>query len=230
VITVLKQATDFRYFAAKMYAYNVMLDREAACSFLLHGEDPSAFFVTEAVAEDEVKLTDQQAILATAQLNEVEASLGLPPSTPNQIAQETALPEPPVNPEPKLPAPKPRAAPLEPLAPAPSKPDPLPVPKPVAMTHEVQISAEQRAELQRKIQADRQQLNASIDAAEIARRKAAFEKRKQDLVAARRTQCREEIDLNLARHETPEVEPEEDPMAALRRALAGRVRTIIDEN
>jgi hypothetical protein len=33
VIGILKQATDFRYFASKMYAYNVILDREAASSF-----------------------------------------------------------------------------------------------------------------------------------------------------------------------------------------------------
>jgi hypothetical protein len=46
VVQTLKQATDFKYFAAKMYAYNLMLDREAQSIFVLQGSTDKAFFQT----------------------------------------------------------------------------------------------------------------------------------------------------------------------------------------
>jgi outer membrane biosynthesis protein TonB len=229
VIGILKQATDFRYFAAKMYAYNVMLDREAAGTFLLQGSNSAAFFVTEA-ARREVEIADAEASLATADLNEVERELGLPASTPATI--EAALivqpPEPGPEPEPEsVPAPGQEPTPEPEPAPA---PQPEPEPKPaLAATAPPSISDAERAAMRRKLQQERAALNATIDPAEVERCKAAFQKRKEELAAQRRTQCREQIDLELQKREHPVPQPEEDPMEALRRALAGRVRTIIGE-
>jgi hypothetical protein len=83
--------------------------------------------------------------------------------------------------------------------------------------------------MRRKIQQERAALNATVDPAEVDRRKAEFRKRKEELAALRRSQCRDQINLDLQKRDKPVPEPEEDPMEALRRALAGRVRTIIDE-
>ena len=58
-----------------------MLDREAACSFLLDGDQPQAFFITEGIFAKEVDLADQETIIATAKLNEVEKEFGLPETT-----------------------------------------------------------------------------------------------------------------------------------------------------
>jgi outer membrane biosynthesis protein TonB len=226
VIGILKQATDFRYFAAKMYAYNVMLDREAAGTFLLQGSASSAFFVTEGAAMQEVKIADAEAQLATAKLNEVEQELGLPPSTPETIEADLIVqPEP--TPEP-VPEPVPEPTP-EPVA----VPEPEPIPPSIAVlsaSSSPKISDAEKAAIRRKIQQERAALNATVDPAEVERRKALFKKRKEELAATRRTQCREQIDLDLQLREHPVPEPEEDPLEALKRALAGRVRTIIDDS
>ena len=218
VISILKQATDFRYFAAKMYAYNVMLDREAASTFLLDGQHDT-FFVTEGA------LADQETVVATANLNEVEKELGLPESTPvaleAAVASETPLP--PKREKPGL---------LPPMEPTPKpEPEPEPEPKPQPLMTEVpKVTPEERERMKRQLQQEREKMNANVDPAEIAKRKEAFEKRKQELVSQRREQCREDIELNLKKREKPVAVAEEDPLDALRRALHGRVKTMIDES
>ena len=220
VISILKQATDFRYFAAKMYAYNVMLDREAASSFLLDGDRPDAFFVTEGVALQEVELANQETVVATANLNQVEKELGLPESTPSAL-EANVLPDKPLPPKRQKP---------EPLPPMEKSEPPKEVPQPaLSMTEVPKISPEERERMKRQLQQEREKLNATVDPAEVAKRKEAFEKRKQELVSQRREQCREDIELNLKKHEKPVVAQEEDPLDALRRALRGRVKEMIDE-
>jgi hypothetical protein len=91
------------------------------------------------------------------------------------------------------------------------------------------ISDAERAAMRRKIQQERAALNATIDPVEVERRKQLFQKRKEELAAQRRTKCREQIELDLQTREQPVPKPEENPMEALRRALASRVRTIIEE-
>jgi hypothetical protein len=248
VIGILKQATDFRYFAAKMYAYNVMLDREAASSFLLQGETSRAFFVTDPVARQEVEIAQQASVIATSQVNALEQELGLPPSSLESleavitVGKGTELPSQPdpAPPKPadapKPPAEPPKPAPELPKSPAesakPAAPPPAPAKPPklqAAATGGRVISDQEVAAMRRKIQQERAAMGASIDPAEIERRRGAFLQVKDQIVAQRRRECREEIDLGLRRRERPEVQPEEDPMEALRRALAGRVRTMIDD-
>lgn len=228
VIHILKQATDFRYFAAKMYAYNVMLDREAAASFLIEGDDANAFFVTEGAMVDtptlkeEAKIQDQEAQVATAQLNQVEAELGLAPTNPQEdLGLETEKPLPPK----KQPPPT-----LPPMEEAPKKEEaPTPAPS-LSSTYVPTITEQQRNEMKRKILQEREAMNRTLDAEEIAKRKAAFEKRREQIVSQKREECKEQIDLNLQKHEKPVVVPEEDPMDAIRKALAGRVKNMIDED
>ncbi|OHT05327.1 hypothetical protein TRFO_26960 [Tritrichomonas foetus] len=224
-----------------------MLDREAAASFLIEGEDPAAFFVTEGAAQQEVQIQEQAAQVATSQLNQVESELGLIPTKPEELLEPTVpesepTPEPTPEPEPEPePTPEPEQKPLpakkEPVVLAPMEPAPekkeeeeAPKPKPLASTDVPKITEAQRAEMKRKILKERETMNKTLDAAEIAKRKEAFEKRRQQIVDQKRTECKEQIDLNLQKHEKPQIVPEEDPMAAIRKALAGRVKTMIDED
>ncbi|KAH0794210.1 cilia- and flagella-associated protein [Histomonas meleagridis] len=203
VIGVLKQATDFQYFAAKMYAYNLALDSEAAASFLIRGDDENAFFVTESTAVEEARLADQEAQLATSRLNKFENDLGIPESkisdeltVDSNGGEQTQNQVNPAQEPPKTP----------------------------------KISDEERAVMKKRIQAEREKINKSIDPKEAEKRKEAFQKRKQELAEQKRAKCREQIDLNLKKHEKPVVQPEEDPIEAIKRALAGRIKTIIEED
>lgn len=248
VIHILKQATDFRYFAAKMYAYNVMLDREAAVSFLVEGDDENAFFVTQAVKEEEVQIQEQAAQVAKSELNQVEAELGLPPTNPEELftskepeivqsepqlePQPEPEPEPENPPEPEKPLPPKKQPPplLDPMEPLPKKEEEAPQ-NTLSQTIPT-ITEAQRNEMRRKILKEREAMNRTLDPEEIAKRKAAFEQRKQQIVSQKREECKEQIDidLNLKKHEKPTIAPEEDPMDAIRRALAGRVKNMIDED
>jgi hypothetical protein len=99
----------------------------------------------------------------------------------------------------------------------------------LAATAPVQLSEADRAAMRRKIDQERAALNSTIDPAEIERRRAIFQKRKEELASQRREQCREQIDLELSKHEQPVPQADENALDALRRALAGRVRAIIEE-
>jgi hypothetical protein len=215
VLSILKQATDFRYFAAKMYAYNLMLDREAATTFVVSGPGPDAFFVTSGAAEQEVKRTDEMVQLATADLNKVEEELGLPPSIP--VFEE------PVKEEPKK-----EEAPVAQPAPAPTAEDKM---KTIVtpLTVMPKISDAEREAMKLKIQREKEALAKTVTEEEMRKRKEAFQKRKEQLVAQKRTVCKDNIELNIKKHEKPVPIPEEDRDEALRRALAKRVKTIINE-
>ena len=218
VLSVLKQATDFRYFAAKMYAYNLMLDREAATSFVVQGPEPNAFFVT--AAEQEAQQTDQMIQLATADMNKVEAELGLPPSAPdfNDIDPIQEAPKP-KDPEPEHPE-------------KPSEPEPASSPIPnisTPISTIPQISDAEREAIKLKIQREKEAMAKAVSDEEMQKRKEAFQKRKEALAAQKRTQCKENIELHLKKREKPVEVQEEDPDEALRRALAKRVKTMISE-
>ena len=223
VLSVLKQATDFRYFAAKMYAYNLMLDREAATSFVVQGPEPNAFFVTAGAAEQEAQQTDQMIQLATADINKVEVELGLPPSAPdfNDID--------PVKPTPK----KVEKITLPPMEPDPVKEEPPaspPIPQistPISTIPK--ISDSEREAIKLKIQREKEAMAKSVTEEEMQKRKEEFQKRKEALAAQKRNQCKENIELHLKKREKPVEVQEEDPDEALRRALAKRVKTMISE-
>ena len=69
VLTILKQATDFKYFAAKMYAYNLMLDREVFSTFL-EQNNQKLFFDTN--LSQEIKINEDRSQNAISQVHEVE--------------------------------------------------------------------------------------------------------------------------------------------------------------
>ena len=239
VIHVLKQATDFRYFAAKMYAYNVMLDREAASSFLIEGDTDNAFFVTDGAVKQEIEIQSQESKVAISQMNQIEEELGLKPTVPEQILQPAAAEQAtqPKEEEEKQPEEKPlppKKSPPQKLPPMEDLPKneepPKEQPQSLAATDIPKFTEAQRNEMKRKIMKEREALNRTIDPDELAKRKEAFEKRRQQLVDQKRTEIKEQIDLNLKKHEKPVVVPEEDPMDAIRRALAGRVKDLIDED
>lgn len=219
VIGILKQATDFKYFAAKMYAYNLMLDQQVHFSFKVEGNanDESAFFITEGAN------IENEYIVAASNLHDVEKQLGVPPSNPAEII------EPVVKSEPTPSAKKPVT--LPPIEAKPQKPaQPIPEPKVMGSTQIPNISEAERAAMKKKIEQERKKMATTIDAEELQRRKDAFQKRKQQLVDQKRTECKEQIDLDLQKHERPVPAQEEDPLEAIRRALAGRVKTMIDES
>jgi hypothetical protein len=172
-----------------MHAYNVMLDWEAATTFLLQGSKSPAFFVTEKPAQDEFKIAEAQAALATAKLDQVQKELRLPPSTPAKIEADL---------EPELPIIE------QPVSEPPQPPPVAEEPKPLAAIEPPAIS-EAESEAMRNGSA---KLSATVDPEEIERRKAIFQKRKEELAAQHRAQCREQIDLNLQKHEHPVPEPQ----------------------
>lgn len=220
VLSILKQATDFRYFAAKMYAYNLMLDREAAATFVLSGPGPDAFFVTSGAAEQEVKRTDEMVQLATADLNKVEEELGLPPSIP--VFEEPTPEKEPVKEEKKEEVPPAKPA-QEPTAEEKMKSIVTP------LTVMPKISDAEREAMKLKIQREKEALAKTVTEEEMKKRKEAFQKRKEQLVAQKRTVCKDNLELNIKKHEKPVPVPEEDRDEALRRALAKRVKTMINE-
>lgn len=242
VLSVLKQATDFRYFAAKMYAYNLMLDREAAISFDVQGPSENAFFVTSNATAADVATTNDELLLATDSMQKVEKELGLPPSAPtlNIPVTEDAKPQ-------EKPAPAPAPAPSPAPVPETPKPAPAPLPavelpkpapeeaksartiSPIPSSSELKISDAEREAMRRKIQREREQMAKTISEEEMQKRKEAFQKRREALVSQKRQECKENIELNLKKHEKPAPVVEEDPDEALRRALAKRVKTIIGE-
>jgi hypothetical protein len=81
--------------------------------------------------------------------------------------------------------------------------------------------------MRRKLQQERAALNATIDPAEVERRREVFQKRKEELAAERRTQCRQQIDENQRTRELPVPKPQEVPMDSFTAALVSRVRTMI---
>jgi hypothetical protein len=221
VIGILKQATDFRYFASKMYAYNVMLDREAAASFLVKGgKNNQAFFMTEGAVIQEAKIVDQETSVATAQVNEIERELGIPESTPVEILSQ-------VKPAPvkaREPAPAPAPQQARPTTPESAKILPgSPIKK---------LTEKEKDEMKKKFLRERAQLNSTMDQDELAKRKEALMKRRQEIVAAKRSECKEQIQISSEKmKKAPKVvpAPEADAMDVLREALAGRVRTIIQQ-
>lgn len=243
VLSVLKQATDFKYFAAKMYAYNVMLDREAAATFLLEGDTDDAFFVTTD------SHTEQEAALATEHLHQVEKELGLPPTQINleitpppppppveppkpeikKVEEEKPVPTPiqeqPEETQKPLPPPKKKVL-LDPLAAKPEEEAPPPVNARSILQSMPKMSEQEKNAMRRKIQQEKQNMAKTIDPEELQRRKEAFQKRKEELIATKRAKCQDDIELNLKKHEKPVPVQEEDPLEAIRRALTGRVKQL----
>ena len=92
------------------------------------------------------------------------------------------------------------------------------------------FSPEERERMKRQVMKERDRLNQTIGEEELQKRKEVFQKRKEELVQQKRNVCKEEIVLDLKKHEKQTVAPVEDPTEALRRALSQRVKTIINEN
>lgn len=232
VLAILKQATDFKYFAAKMYAYNLMLDREAASSFVLEGSSSDAFFVTSGAALEEQNHVDALIQIASAEVKEVEEKLDLPVSSPiledNVVIESVEAPKP----EPVLPPKKEKPAPLAPLNLDEPKPEQKEAPKmlpPSITSLPPTITEEQRQAMRLKIMKEKEALAKTISEEEIQKRKEMFQKRREALTQKKREECKDNIELDLKKHERPAPVPQEDPNAALLRALASRVKEVIHD-
>lgn len=183
VIAILKQATDFNYFAAKMYAYNVMLDTAVAGSFNANDGD-GAFFVTEGVA-----LMQTEASVATKRLNEAEKAVGVQQSKQLDVAREVTD-------------------------------------APIAPSEDAQ--EEDSMVLQAKLAEEKRRVHESQPEA-VEKGRKALKERRDKMVAQQREQCRAEIRRAEEGREAQVVQKEEDPMDALRAALHGRLKGVINQ-
>jgi len=227
VLSVLKQATDFRYFAAKMYAYNVMLDREVSYRIQVHGDDSKAFFT-------ECETMDTAAQIATAELNKVEAELGLPPTVPvidYEVTRSVSIPESKsdkvieVVSAPKVKAEEPMVVPkvepkIEQVKPVQEEEKPV-----IPSLKNLNISDSEREQLKLKLK--REKMSQTVDEEEIKRRKEMFQKRKEQLTNEKREILQEKIQFDIKKKPAKIIVKEEDTSDALVKALAKRVKTII---
>lgn len=180
VLSILLQSTDFTYFAAKMYAFNVMLDSQVCISFL--PDEKNSFFVTQPIAPVETLKRDaeiavEQVKVAQSEVTEIEEGLGIDPT----------IAEPP------------------------------------------RISEEEKRQMKLKIKQEREQQAKAVSQEEIQRRKEAFRKRREEIVEKQKKACKENIELNLKKREQAGPVEIEDPNDAIRKALAARVKVLIDQ-
>jgi hypothetical protein len=240
VLAVLKQVTDFRYFAAKMHAYNVVLDREAASAFAPHRQGSATFFVSDEVLRDQevaappAKKTSSstQCEHFVARPNLVATEVKKPEVTPVQAAPElqsacTQTDDIELIPEPVEPEEEEPPAPVVPVveAPAPVAPVVEAPPRPVLKLAPVrQLSSTQVIEIAPEVKVQ------VPPPAKPEPARPALAQTAKPVEPKKRPPSRENIDLNLTKHERAKPVAPEDPMLALRRALAGRVKNIIDDS
>jgi hypothetical protein len=233
VLAVLKQVTDFRYFAAKMHAYNVVLDREAASAFAGHIQGPAAYFVSDEVLQEEqidepLKTSSGTQCEYVPKPVQVAAEVKKPPAKPVKVKPQLCSACTQTDEE------------VEEVVPTPEAP--LPAPQEVVTVPEVKVPppvVKQEVEAPPKLKlltpsatqhiVIPPQVKAAVQAATKAEPTPSLAQTAKPAEPKKRLSS-ENIDLNLSKHERPKAAAPEDPMLALRRALAGRVRNIIDES
>ena len=223
ILAILKQVTDFRYFAAKMYAYNLMLDREAISSFTSQSSSKDSFFDISGATQKEIDHVNTLIQIQTDNVHRVERELGIaethslsiderPIETMEKPSEISSLKMESVH-EASLPTPK------EPAAPKKESP-----------VKEQKILQEEKDAALKKIKMEREKELQNVAKEDIQKRKEIIQKRKEELVEAKRQQCQSNIEINIKKHEAPVIEKEDDPEELLRQALVSRVRNIIGSN
>jgi hypothetical protein len=165
----------------------------------------------EKVALQEAKIVHEETEVATAQVNAIERELGLPESTPVELLGE-------MQPAPVNKQPEPIEADSELVPGSPVK----------------KLNDKEKEEMKKRFKQERAAMNATADAAEIAKRREALKARRQEIVTSKRIECQQQIEESNAKlSEKPKVvlsaTEKKDPMDALKCALAGRVRAILEQ-
>jgi hypothetical protein len=208
VISILKQATDFTYFARRMYIYNCLLEKEVAHSVRTTGSatDSHAFFT---LSDDLLNTIDDRVATAQEMLNGAEQELGIPATEILALMEFLAIEE-------LLDGIVVEEEEESETAAQPDQPQPR---------SGQPVDAQSKTQPPSKTPAKAEAPPPAMDPNE------AVQKRRAELIEKGRSHCQQEIDTHLKARERPAVVKADAPDAvdALRQALASRVKEMMDD-
>lgn len=202
IFSVFAQATDFRYFASRMYYYNLMLDQQVMWNF--SQDSPGGFFVTDGAYKEEMAAIQVKAAKASETISQIEKTLNVETPfdasisfQPPIIVSSSEISDQPEIEQPKAEQPK---------------------------AEQPQTDQSETGQLNSIQPKSSQEIFAQPQDIDEAKKKV-----KDDIIHREKQKLRQEIDLNLSQRPKVEASADEDPFAAMRRALKTRVKVLIDE-